>query len=105
MKAVSGKFTPITQWLYFDALECLPEENKETLLTEEQCRPRNSRYDGQIAVFGAELQAKLGNQKYFVVSVPNCPQLSPTVPVGSPDVPVGPPPAPRVPKGPRGFSQ
>ncbi|XP_068524646.1 LOW QUALITY PROTEIN: ubiquitin-like modifier-activating enzyme 1, partial [Anas acuta] len=67
MKAVSGKFTPITQWLYFDALECLPEENKETLLTEEQCRPRNSRYDGQIAVFGADLQAKLGNQKYFVV--------------------------------------
>uniref|UniRef100_A0A8D0F5X1 E1 ubiquitin-activating enzyme n=1 Tax=Strix occidentalis caurina TaxID=311401 RepID=A0A8D0F5X1_STROC len=56
--AVSGKFTPITQWLYFDALECLPEENKET---------RNSRYDGQIAVFGAELQAKLGAQKYFVV--------------------------------------
>ncbi|XP_014807782.1 PREDICTED: ubiquitin-like modifier-activating enzyme 1 [Calidris pugnax] len=67
MKAVSGKFTPITQWLYFDALECLPEENKETLLTEEQCRPRNSRYDGQIAVFGADLQAKLGAQKYFVV--------------------------------------
>uniref|UniRef100_A0A663FGL2 E1 ubiquitin-activating enzyme n=1 Tax=Aquila chrysaetos chrysaetos TaxID=223781 RepID=A0A663FGL2_AQUCH len=67
MKAVSGKFTPITQWLYFDALECLPEENKETVLTEEQCRPRNSRYDGQIAVFGAELQAKLGAQKYFVV--------------------------------------
>ncbi|XP_035169876.1 ubiquitin-like modifier-activating enzyme 1 [Oxyura jamaicensis] len=28
---------------------------------------RNSRYDGQIAVFGAELQAKLGNQKYFLV--------------------------------------
>uniref|UniRef100_A0A8V5GR52 E1 ubiquitin-activating enzyme n=1 Tax=Melopsittacus undulatus TaxID=13146 RepID=A0A8V5GR52_MELUD len=67
MKAVSGKFTPITQWLYFDALECLPEENKETVLTEEQCRPRNSRYDGQIAVFGADLQAKLGAQKYFVV--------------------------------------
>uniref|UniRef100_A0A8U7NYH7 E1 ubiquitin-activating enzyme n=1 Tax=Corvus moneduloides TaxID=1196302 RepID=A0A8U7NYH7_CORMO len=56
MKAVSGKFTPITQWLYFDALECLPEENRDTL-----------RYDGQIAVFGAELQAKLGAQKYFVV--------------------------------------
>ncbi|XP_029814299.1 ubiquitin-like modifier-activating enzyme 1, partial [Manacus vitellinus] len=67
MKAVSGKFTPITQWLYFDALECLPEEDRDLLLTEEQCRPRNSRYDGQIAVFGAELQAKLGAQKYFVV--------------------------------------
>ncbi|NXN46379.1 UBA1 enzyme, partial [Rhinoptilus africanus] len=31
------------------------------------CPQRNSRYDGQIAVFGAELQAKLGAQKYFVV--------------------------------------
>ncbi|NXN16305.1 UBA1 enzyme, partial [Indicator maculatus] len=67
MKAVSGKFMPITQWLYFDALECLPEEGKETLLTEEECQPRQSRYDGQIAVFGAQLQAKLGDQKYFVV--------------------------------------
>ncbi|NXW61210.1 UBA1 enzyme, partial [Eurystomus gularis] len=67
MKAVSGKFTPITQWLYFDALECLPEESKEMVLTEEKCRPRNSRYDGQIAVFGEDLQAKLGAQKYFVV--------------------------------------
>ncbi|XP_068026605.1 LOW QUALITY PROTEIN: ubiquitin-like modifier-activating enzyme 1 [Melanerpes formicivorus] len=67
MKAVSGKFMPITQWLYFDALECLPEEGKEALLTEEQCQPRQSRYDGQIAVFGAQLQAKLGDQKYFVV--------------------------------------
>ncbi|XP_014749203.1 PREDICTED: ubiquitin-like modifier-activating enzyme 1, partial [Sturnus vulgaris] len=32
-----------------------------------RCPQRNSRYDGQIAVFGAELQAKLGAQKYFVV--------------------------------------
>ncbi|XP_059588518.1 ubiquitin-like modifier-activating enzyme 1 [Alligator mississippiensis] len=67
MKACSGKFMPITQWLYFDALECLPEEGKEEQLTEEQCRPRNCRYDGQIAVFGADLQEKLGRQKYFVV--------------------------------------
>uniref|UniRef100_A0A8C3H5S0 E1 ubiquitin-activating enzyme n=1 Tax=Chrysemys picta bellii TaxID=8478 RepID=A0A8C3H5S0_CHRPI len=65
-RACSGKFMPITQWLYFDALECLPEDSKEAL-TEEQCRPRNSRYDGQIAVFGADLQAKLGQQKYFLV--------------------------------------
>uniref|UniRef100_A0A8C3F3V9 E1 ubiquitin-activating enzyme n=1 Tax=Chrysemys picta bellii TaxID=8478 RepID=A0A8C3F3V9_CHRPI len=65
-QACSGKFMPITQWLYFDALECLPEDSKEAL-TEEQCRPRNSRYDGQIAVFGADLQAKLGQQKYFLV--------------------------------------
>lgn len=67
MKACSGKFMPIMQWLYFDAIECLPETGKEILLTEEKCCPRNSRYDGQIAVFGSDIQEKLGKQKYFLV--------------------------------------
>ncbi|XP_068104099.1 ubiquitin-like modifier-activating enzyme 1 [Hyperolius riggenbachi] len=67
MKALSGKFMPITQWLYFDALECLPEENADAVLNEETCSPKNSRYDGQTAVFGAELQEKLGKRRYFLV--------------------------------------
>ncbi|KAI5619526.1 ubiquitin-like modifier-activating enzyme 1 [Silurus asotus] len=68
MKACSGKFTPLKQWLYFDALECLPEqEDSDKGLTEEDCAPRNSRYDGQIAVFGFDLQEKLKNQRYFLV--------------------------------------
>ncbi|KAI5109010.1 ubiquitin-like modifier-activating enzyme 1 [Silurus meridionalis] len=68
MKACSGKFTPLKQWLYFDALECLPEqEDSNKGLTEEDCAPRNSRYDGQIAVFGFDLQEKLKNQRYFLV--------------------------------------
>lgn len=29
---------PIMQWLYFDALECLAEENG-VMLTEEECSP------------------------------------------------------------------
>ncbi|XP_039403627.1 ubiquitin-like modifier-activating enzyme 7 isoform X8 [Mauremys reevesii] len=66
LKAASGKFLPLAQWLYFDALECLPEQGT-TLLTEESCAPRGSRYDGQIAVFGADFQERLGRQKYFVV--------------------------------------
>ncbi|XP_028923125.1 ubiquitin-like modifier-activating enzyme 1 [Ornithorhynchus anatinus] len=65
MKACSGKFMPIMQWLYFDALECLPEAGDT--LTEEKCRPRNDRYDGQVAVFGSDLQEKLGKQRYFLV--------------------------------------
>ena len=48
MKAVSGKFHPIKQWLYFDSLESLPTSVKRS---EELCRPRGSRYDGQTAVF------------------------------------------------------
>jgi len=65
MKASSGKFSPIYQWMYFDALECLPKD--KTALTEENCKPQGSRYDGQIAVFGAEFQKKIGAQNYFVV--------------------------------------
>ena len=37
-QACTGKFSPVQQWLYFDALECLPEENKEAVLTEESCK-------------------------------------------------------------------
>ncbi|XP_050816018.1 ubiquitin-like modifier-activating enzyme 7 isoform X2 [Gopherus flavomarginatus] len=66
LKAASGKFLPLAQWLYFDALECLPEQGT-TLLTEESCALRDSRYDGQIAVFGADFQERLGRQKYLVV--------------------------------------
>ncbi|EPY75682.1 ubiquitin-like modifier-activating enzyme 1 Y-like protein [Camelus ferus] len=65
MKACSGKFMPIMQWLYFDALECLPEDQEA--LTEDKCLPRQNRYDGQVAVFGSDLQEKLGKQKYFLV--------------------------------------
>lgn len=39
MKACSGKFGPVNQYLYFDALECLPEENADSILTEETCKP------------------------------------------------------------------
>uniref|UniRef100_A0A667WUH0 E1 ubiquitin-activating enzyme n=1 Tax=Myripristis murdjan TaxID=586833 RepID=A0A667WUH0_9TELE len=66
MKACTGKFMPIMQWLYFDALECLSEE-EGAILTEEECAPRNCRYDGQIAVFGTKLQDVLAKQRYFLV--------------------------------------
>ncbi|XP_044532731.1 ubiquitin-like modifier-activating enzyme 7 [Gracilinanus agilis] len=66
LKAASGKFIPLDQWLYFDALECLPEDGKSPLRTE-ACARRDCRYDGQIAVFGADFQKKLGEQNYFLV--------------------------------------
>lgn len=106
---------PIMQWLYFDCLECLSEEDG-VMLTEEECSPvsvkcksshwlkllikgrwalwsetvvlnqflssflqRNCRYDGQIAVFGSELQELLGKQRYFLVSrqMPYSPNIFP----------------------------
>ncbi|XP_021265444.1 ubiquitin-like modifier-activating enzyme 7 [Numida meleagris] len=66
MKAITGKFMPLDQWFYFDALECLAVEGAAGLMPED-CTPRGSRYDGQIAVFGADFQEELGRQKYFVV--------------------------------------
>ncbi|XP_072731755.1 ubiquitin-like modifier-activating enzyme 7 [Ciconia boyciana] len=66
LKAITRKFLPLDQWLYFDALECLALEGAMQL-TEEDCAPRGSRYDGQIAVFGNAFQEQLGRQKYLVV--------------------------------------
>lgn len=65
MKACSGKFSPIMQFLSFDAIECLPEDLSG--LTEEECKPIGSRYDSQIAVFGKQFQEKLGSLRYFIV--------------------------------------
>jgi len=64
MKACSGKFSPIYQWLYFDAIECLPETRS---VPEGDCQPAGGRYDGQVSVFGQLFQEKLGNLNYFVV--------------------------------------
>ncbi|CAL1539269.1 unnamed protein product [Lymnaea stagnalis] len=65
MKACSGKFSPLVQHLYFDALECLPKD--KSILTEQSCSPKNSRYDGEIAVFGDQFLDKLQNLRYFLV--------------------------------------
>jgi ubiquitin-activating enzyme E1 len=67
LKAVSGKFHPINQWLYFDSLESLPEDTKLFPRTEQTCKPLNSRYDGQIAVFGLDFQKKLASINEFLV--------------------------------------
>ncbi|GME81961.1 unnamed protein product [Ambrosiozyma monospora] len=66
LKACSGKFTPLKQFLYFDSLESLPE-SKEFVRTAETCKPINSRYDNQIAVFGLEFQKKIANLNVFLV--------------------------------------
>ncbi|KAJ3194710.1 hypothetical protein HK101_002132 [Irineochytrium annulatum] len=64
LKACSGKFTPLDQYFYFDALEALPQG---TTLTEDQCAPRGDRYDGQVAVFGREFQEKVRAARQFLV--------------------------------------
>ncbi|SCU79365.1 LAMI_0A08504g1_1 [Lachancea mirantina] len=66
LKAVSGKFTPLKQYMYFDSLESLPDP-KEFPRTEETAKPLNSRYDNQIAVFGLDFQRAIANLKVFLV--------------------------------------
>lgn len=65
MKACSGKFSPLFQWLYFDSFECLPEDKSG--LTAESCGPRNTRYDSIAAIFGHDFIEKVGKLRYFVV--------------------------------------
>jgi len=66
VKGVSGKFHPIFQNFYFDALEIVPADYNVAEM-EKLCAPTGSRYDGQVAVLGRDFQEKLGAQKYFVV--------------------------------------
>ncbi|KAJ2162987.1 E1 ubiquitin-activating protein [Coemansia sp. RSA 552] len=64
LKACSGKFSPINNFMYFDALECLPVGFEPS---EADLAPAGSRYDGQIAVFGRKFQEQLANIREFLV--------------------------------------
>lgn len=63
LKACSGKFMPIKQWFYYDAIESLSEEP----LPESEVTPIGSRYDGQIMVYGRTMQQQIADLKIFVV--------------------------------------
>ncbi len=63
LKACSGKFMPIKQWYYYDAFEALPTD----ILSEEEVQPRGCRYDGQLMIYGANLQRQLSRLSVFLV--------------------------------------
>jgi ubiquitin-activating enzyme E1 len=65
LKAVSGKFMPIRQFLYLDACEALPPPDAP--LDPLDFAPAAGRYDGQIAVFGRAFQQRLLRLNYFLV--------------------------------------
>jgi hypothetical protein len=58
---ISGKFTPIQQFFNFHAFEALPAEPPA------DTAPLGTRYDEFIAVFGKEMQERLGNLHIFMV--------------------------------------
>ena len=62
---------PIIQYLYFDAIECLPESVFQA--SEEvpvfKLPTKQSRYYSQEIVFGEDFQEKICQSKYFVVRI------------------------------------
>lgn len=65
LKACSGKFHPLVQYLYVDSLESLPSAVPSE--PESEFAPQGTRYDGQIAVLGRKFQEKLSNVRQFLV--------------------------------------
>lgn len=62
LKSCSGKFSPIQQFMYFDARECIPQD-----VPLSQFSPLGTRYDSQIAVVGKTLHEQLCSQNVFLV--------------------------------------
>eukprot|EP00743_Colponemidia_sp_Colp-15_P000554 GILK01000622.1.p1 GENE.GILK01000622.1~~GILK01000622.1.p1 ORF type:complete len:1037 (+),score=209.76 GILK01000622.1:77-3187(+) len=58
----TGKFTPLRQFLYFDAFEVIPND-----VPVSDKAIHGSRYDDQIAIFGRTFQQTLANLRYFLV--------------------------------------
>ena len=69
LQAVTGKFMPIRQYLYFDAIECLPESvfQPSEEIPAVKLPSTKSRYYSQEIVFGEDFQQKICKSKYFVV--------------------------------------
>lgn len=65
LKACSGKFHPLLQHMYVDALEALPKQVPS--LPESEFAPQGTRYDGQVAVFGKTFQERIANTREFLV--------------------------------------
>ncbi|KAJ8601684.1 hypothetical protein CTAYLR_007473 [Chrysophaeum taylorii] len=63
LKACTAKFSPVSQWLYFDATEALPDDF-ETLPSFE---PTGDRYDSYRCALGDEVAARLRTLSYFLV--------------------------------------
>ncbi|KAL6048271.1 Ubiquitin-like modifier-activating enzyme 6 [Balamuthia mandrillaris] len=69
IKSVTGKFTPLNQFLYLDALELLParEEGQSAEDYAAQFQPKGDRYDSLIVCIGKDLLQQLLQLKVFMV--------------------------------------
>lgn len=72
IKAVSNKFTPTKQFLYFEALNILPDdyvENRKQIESKNPLifKPRRDRYDAQTIIFGRQYIDAMHKKKVFIV--------------------------------------
>lgn len=64
LKACSGKYSPLKQWLYLDGEEVIPDLEKAKI---EDFLPKNNRSDGLRVVVGEETISKLANMRLFMI--------------------------------------
>jgi len=66
---MSGKFTPLHQWLHIDCFEVMPEVWTEPTIhvSAKDRTPQNSRYDDIIAIIGKPLHDQLLRKSTFMV--------------------------------------
>lgn len=63
LKSLSGKYTPLMQWLYLDVNEIIPPLNSDP----SNFQPEEKRTDAQVIVLGKEVTQKLADSKLFMV--------------------------------------
>lgn len=64
---VTGKYTPIHQWLYFDAFELLTHLPCQDEKDSATYQPTGSRHDDQVLIWGHKFQQKLADLNIFLV--------------------------------------
>jgi len=74
LKSLSGKFTPMSQWIMVDARELIPKEATSASsepsfpsLAPSNFEPRGDRNDGQAIVIGRDVCEALGRQRVFMI--------------------------------------
>lgn len=66
IKSLSGKFTPLNQWLYLDAVEILPNHTDASFNAADY-QPNGTRYDSQLVLVGKQTHDAIVNSKTFMI--------------------------------------
>ena len=62
-----GLYEPIKQWMFFDFYDTKISIDSENDINNNKLEVENSRYKGQISIFGSEIQKKLENLNIFLI--------------------------------------